>query len=173
MVVPIRWDVETADKREQLKQPGPGKGPPEHLLVPNPLHSEVLQSCFSPFWTPGDYENMQAHPEEVLVAWTTEGHPRICCRLFGLWPEQKAKDPPSWPAASAAHSNSPLVSNFHGLHHRLASVSRKYGNPSSCRQIFKSLSPPSFAQAPYNQPNSGTVDETCVQDPWFSTGYGF
>lgn len=43
MVTPIQWDVETAVKRAQLKQPGPGKGPPGRLFVPNTLRSEVLQ----------------------------------------------------------------------------------------------------------------------------------
>ncbi len=43
VVAPIQWDVEMAVKRAQLQQSGQGNGPPGHLFVPNPLHSEVLQ----------------------------------------------------------------------------------------------------------------------------------
>ncbi len=43
VVAPIQWDVETAVKRAQLHQPGPGNGPPGRLFFSGTLRSDVLQ----------------------------------------------------------------------------------------------------------------------------------
>uniref|UniRef100_A0A9J7Y295 Gypsy retrotransposon integrase-like protein 1 n=1 Tax=Cyprinus carpio carpio TaxID=630221 RepID=A0A9J7Y295_CYPCA len=43
VIAPIQWDIETAVRRAQQQQPGPGNGPVGRLFVPNCMRSEVLQ----------------------------------------------------------------------------------------------------------------------------------